>query len=87
MMIDKLSPTLSCLLMIPTINSTHPHHTSDSTQFGALQTLSYTPKRILKGRVEEDNINKKSKLYLDFTQNSMVILLLQKILNFVQGRL
>ena len=36
MMIDKLSPTLSCLPMIPTINSTHPHHnTSDSTQFGA----------------------------------------------------
>ena len=84
-MIDKLSPTLSCLLMIPTINSTHPHHTSsDSTQFGALQTLSYTPKRILKGR-EEDNISKKSKLYLDFTKfdvNSTA-----KKLNYVQGRL
>ena len=43
MMIDKLSPTLSCLPMIPTINSTHPHHnTSDSTQFGALQKTSGT---------------------------------------------
>ena len=93
MMIDKLSPTLSCLPMIPTINSTHPqHNTSDSTQFGAATskhqyhwvTLWYHHSKKNQKKMKNEEEGKNKKTYF-FGENGCFLLQINWI--FVQDKM